>query len=151
LKKFQFRLQRLLWYHQQRKKQAEVHLQQAAWQREAAQAEMIDVLVQIEKACQLRETVGQEVNVAARQNATSHLQSLGRILTASEEKLKLADQSLREAQGVCAEITREVEALVHLRTQQQLEHQDEVARQQQIVLDEVVMRQWSMRDADATA
>lgn len=151
MKKFQFRLQKLLWYHQQRQKQADVQLQQAAWQREQIAAEIHAIQRQIMQACHLSEAVGKVVNVAARENMTQHLESLGRTLTAAEEKLKLADQRLREAQRVRAEITQEVEALVHLRSQQHLEYRDEIARQQQIVLDEVVMRQWSMRDADATA
>jgi hypothetical protein len=44
-----------------------------------------------------------------------------------------------------------VEGLVHLRAQQLAEYRDEIAHQQQIVIDEIVMRQWSRRDADATA
>ena len=151
MKKFQFRLQRLLWYHQQRQKLAEVTLQQAAMQREAAFAEVQDVQQQIERACRLPEQVGRLVDLSARQNVVSHLQTLERTLTAAEEKLKLTDQRLREANQVRTEITKNVEGLLHLRVQQQEEHRDEVSRQQQIVLDEVVMRQWSMRDADATA
>ena len=151
MKKFQFRLQRLLWYHQQRQKLAEVTLQQAAMQREAAFAEVQDVQQQIERACRLPEQVGRLVDLSARQNVVAHLQTLDRTLTAAEEKLKLTDQRLREANQVRTEITKNVEGLLHLRVQQQEEHRDEVSRQQQIVLDEVVMRQWSMRDADATA
>ena len=151
MKKFQFRLQRLLWYHQQRQKLAEVTLQQAAIQREAAFAEVQDVQQQIERACRLPEQVGRLVDLSARQNVVAHLQTLDRTLTAAEEKLKLTDQRLREANQVRTEITKNVEGLLHLRVQQQEEHRDEVSRQQQIVLDEVVMRQWSMRDADATA
>ena len=73
------------------------------------------------------------------------------LILAAQEKLKQSDQRLREANQVCTEITRDVEGLLHLRAQQLAEHTDEVARQQQIVLDEVVMRQWSLRDAEATA
>lgn len=151
MKKFQFRLQRLLWYHQQRQKQAEVKLQQAAMQRETAFVEVQAIRQEIERACQLPEQVGRLIDVSARQNVTAHLQALGRTLTAAEEKLKLTEQRLREASQVLTQITKDVEGLLHLRAQQLAEHTDEVARQQQIVLDEVVMRQWSMRDADATA
>ncbi len=151
MKKFQFRLQRLLWYHQQRQKQAEVNLQQAAMQREAAFVEVQTVQQQIDRACRLPEQVGRLVDLSARQNAAAHLQALSRTLTAAEEKLKLTGQRLREADQVRTQITKEVEGLLHLRALQLAEHRDEVNRQQQIVLDEVVMRQWSMRDADATA
>jgi flagellar export protein FliJ len=151
VKKFQFRLQRLLWYHQQRQKQAEVRLQQAAMQREAAQGVVLEIQRQIEQACRLPEQVGKLIDVTARQNMTGHLQNLGRSLTAAQEKLKQTEQRLREADQARAQVTRDVEGLLHLRSEQLVEHGDEVARQQQIVLDEVVMRQWSMRDADATA
>ncbi len=151
MKKFQFRLQKLLWYHQQRQKQAEVRLRQAFMERETVLAERVKIEQEIERTCQLPEQPGHLINVSSRQNVAAHLQLLGRTLTATQEKLKLMDQRLREANQALTQITKDVEGLLHLRTQQQQEHRDEVNRQQQIVLDEVVMRQWSMRDADATA
>jgi flagellar biosynthesis chaperone FliJ len=151
MKKFQFRLQRVLWYHEQRQKQAEVRLQQAAIQREAAYTDLLNVQQQLERACHLPEQAGRLVDLPARLNVAEHLQTLGRTVTAAGEKLKLADERLREADRVRREITKDVEALLHLRIRQQADYEDDVARQQQIVLDEVVMRQWSMRDADATA
>lgn len=151
MKKFQFRLQRLLWYHQQRQKQADVQLQQAAWQRDMADEGVLAVHRQIASECQLLDQHSLTADISVRQNAMLHLDRLDRDLTAAREKLKLADQRLRETQKVRADITQEVEALVHLRSQQQMEHRDEVARLQQIVLDEVVMRQWSMRDSDLAA
>lgn len=151
MKKFEFRLKRLLWFHQQKKKQAEVLLQQAVMQREAASAEVESVKQQIEQACQLPEKSGGLINVAARQAMAAHLQALGRTLTAAQEKLQKTEVRLREANQVCMQIEKDVEGLLHLRAQQFEEYQDGIAHQQQIALDEVVMRQWSMRDADATA
>jgi flagellar export protein FliJ len=151
VKKFEFRLQRLLWYHQQKKKQAEVLLQQAVTQREAASAEVDSIHKQIERACQLPEKIGGLIDVAARQSMAAHLQALGRTLTAAQEKLQKTEVRLREANQVCMQIEKDVEGLLHLRAQQFEEYQDGIAHQQQIALDEVVMRQWSMRDADATA
>lgn len=150
MKKFQFRLQRLLWYHQQRLKQAEVRLQQVAIQRESAAVVVRQIQQQIESACQLPEHAGQVVNVSARQNMAARLQQLGKSLNSAREILQAADQRLREANQVRTGITRDVEGLLHLRVQQFAEHSDEMARQQQIVLDEIVMRRWSMRDADAS-
>jgi flagellar export protein FliJ len=151
VKKFEFRLKRLLWFHQQKKKQAEVLLQQAVMQREAAVAEVDSIQKEIERACQLPEKTGALVNLAARQSIADHLQSLGRTLTAAREKLQKTEVRLREANQVCMQIEKDVEGLLHLRAQQFEEYQDGIAHQQQIALDEVVMRQWSMRDADATA
>lgn len=151
MKKFQFRLQRLLWYHQQRRKQAEVKLQQAAMQREVAATAVVEMQRTIERACQLPERVGQVVSLSARLTVAAHLEELQKALRTAQENLQKADQRLREATEVCTQITKDVEGLLHLRVQQLAEHTDEVARQQQIVLDEVVMRRWSKRDADATA
>ena len=151
MKKFEFRLQRLLWHHQQKKKQAEVLLQQAVMQREAASAEVNSIQLQIERACQLPEKIGGLIDVSARQSMADHLQSLGRTLTAAQEKLQKAEVRVRQANQVCMQIEKDVEGLLHLRAQQLAEYQDGIAHQQQIALDEVVMRQWSMRDADATA
>ncbi len=151
MKKFEFRLQKLLWYHQQRQKQAEVQLQQAAMQREAAAAEVQRVEHQIDEACRLRESAGSLINIGVRQSIADHLQALGRTLTAAREKLQKTEVRLREANQVCMQIEKDVEGLLHLRAQQFEEYQDGIAHQQQIALDEVVMRQWSMRDADATA
>ena len=64
-------------------------------------------------------------------------------LQLAEDKLKVATQRFREAQNHRMAVTQEVEALLHLRTQQLQEHQDEAVRQQQIEIDDVVMKQWS--------
>ncbi|MEK6257846.1 MAG: hypothetical protein AABP62_04420 [Planctomycetota bacterium] len=146
MKKFLFRLERLLRFHQQRQKQAELHLGQAALERELALAEVNRIQQQIERACQLNESVGGSIDPRARINAVWHVEQLGRVLTAAQEKLKLADQRFREADRERVEITQSVEGLLHLRGEQHNEHRDEAARQQQIELDEVVMRQWSTDD-----
>jgi flagellar biosynthesis chaperone FliJ len=126
-------------------------LQQAAMQREGAATEVLRIEQQIEEACRSREAAGALINVSARQSIADHLQALGRTLTTAREKLQKADVHLREANQLCMQINKDVEGLQHLRAQQLEEYRDEIARQHQIVIDEVVMRQWSMRDADATA
>lgn len=149
MKKFQFRLQKLLWYHQQRQKQAEVRLKQASLQRDAAQSAVTALEDAMQTLCRRPESAGQLVSVAARLALVAHLQVLQRDLTAANEKLKVAEQHVREADLARTQITRDVEGLVQLRAQQLAEYHDEMARQQQILLDEVVMRQWSVRDGDA--
>ena len=49
-----------------------------------------------------------------------------------------------------AEITQAVEGLAQLRQMRQTEHRDEINRQLQIELDEIVMRKWSARNGDDT-
>lgn len=146
MKKFLFRLERLLRFHQQRQKQAELRVGQAALERAAALADQVRIQHQIERACQLNESVGGLIDPGARLNAVWHVEQLGLVLTAAQEKLKLADRRFRDAERERMEITKNVEGLLHLRAQQQSEHRDEAARQQQIELDEVVMRKWSVND-----
>ena len=148
MKKFQFSLERLLRFHQQRQQQAELKLRQAAMVRETAAAEIDYVRQQIAGACQLKEVVGGEINPSSRMNAARLVEVLGQTLTAAQEKLKAADQRFREVREECTEVTQSVEAFLHLRDQQRIEHRDEATRQQQIELDEVVMRRWSGTTSD---
>ena len=146
MKKFQFRLERVFHYHKQRLKQAELRLAQAVMERDAAQAAVADCLRRIDEACHLNEQVGQLINPAIRANFTAHVEQLGGILATARERLKVSELRFRESERVCAEITRDVEGFTHLRDVRQQEHREEVNRQQQIELDEVVMRQWSRHD-----
>ncbi len=148
MKKFSFRLERLLHFHQQRQKQAELRMLPLAIERDAANAEVHDITQRIRKACNLNEVVGRSIDPGARMNAVRHVEQLGRVMQAAEERLKLAEQRFREAEQERTEITQSVEALLHLRRQRQTEHNDETNRQLQIELDEVVMRQWSTRGTD---
>ncbi len=148
MKKFQFRLERVFRYHQQRLKQAELRLAQAAMERDAAQAAVLRCQQQIEQACRLNESVGGLINPAIRANVTAHLEQLGRILATSRERLKVSEQRFRETDRVRAEITQDVEGFTHLRNLRRDEHRDEVNRQFQIEIDEVVMRRWSVDGAD---
>lgn len=148
MKKFQFRLERVLRYHQQRQKQADLRLAQAAMARDAAQNDVYACQKEIELACRLNETVGGAVNPAIRTNVTIHLERLGTILVAAKERLKVCEGQFREQERVRAEITRDVEGVSHLRDLRRREHLDEVNRRMQIDLDEVVMRQWSSSHED---
>lgn len=143
MKKFQFRLERVLRYHQQRLKQADLRLAQAAMARNAAQNEVLAGENEIHLACRLGEAVGGTVNPATRANVTAHVERLGKILMAAKERLKVCEAYFREQERVRAEITRDVEGFSHLRDLRRQEHLDEVNRRLQIDLDEVVMRQWS--------
>jgi len=150
MKKFQFRLERVFRYHQQRLKQVELKLAQAAMERTSAENAVRHWLQQIEQSCQLNESVGGLINPAIRANVTAHLEQLGVILATARERLKVSEQRFREQERLRAEITQDVEGLTHLRDMRRQEHRDEVNRQQQIELDEVVMRRWSALEADDT-
>lgn len=150
MKKFQFPLERVYRFHQQRLKQAELRLAHAATERDAASGVVSRYQQQIEQACQLKETVGGLINPAIRANVMAVVEQLGKTLVAARERLKAAEQRFRETDRVRKEITQDVEGLTQLRDLRRHEHRDEVSRQQQIELDEVVMRKWSVHDADDT-
>lgn len=150
MKKFQFRLERVLRFHQQRLKQAELRVAQAAMERDAARTSVANWQKQIDRACQSKETAGSLINPATRTNLTAHLEQLGNSLALARERLKAADQRFRETERVRAEITQDVEGLSQLRQTRQQEHRDEINRQLQIEIDEIVMRKWSARNGDDT-
>lgn len=145
MKRFQFRLDKLLHYHQQRQKQADLALARANMDRTTAAEEVRRVNEAIQKACGLAEEVGQAIEPTLREQSLQLAHQLCQALQQAEEKLKTAEQRFREAQSERTAITQEVEALLHLRTQQLAAHQDEVVRQQQIEVDDVVMKQWSRK------
>lgn len=150
MKKFQFRLERVLRYHQQQLKQAELQVARAALQRDAAQRAVMNWQQQIERACQSQETTGTLINPATRTNLTAHLEQLGNSLVIAREQLQAAEQRFRETERVRAEISKAVEGLSQLRQIKQQEHKDEINRLLQIDIDEIVMRKWSARNGDDT-
>ena len=99
----------------------------------------------IERACRLPERVGRSIEPALREQSLRCAQQLGESLQEAQETLKGAERRFREAQKHYTAVTQQVEALWHLRSQRWQEHLDEATRQQQIELDDVVMKQWSRR------
>jgi len=148
MKKFQFRLERVLRYHKQRLKEAEMRMSQALREKEAVTQVVRAYELQIEEAGHSKERVGGLINPAIRANLTAHLEYLAANLAVNKERLKLAEQRFRETDRERSEINSEVERLSQFRDQQRHEHHAEVMRMQQIDLDEVVMRKWSLNGAD---
>lgn len=147
MKKFQFSLERVLRYHEQRLKQAELRVAVAAAERNAAQTAVFDCEQRIEQACQTSETVGAIINPAIRTNVAALVEQLSKILKTAQERLKAAEQRFRETDQVRIQIDRDLEGFKQLRDLRRQEHRDEVNRQQQVELDEVVMRRWSAESA----
>ncbi len=145
MKRFQFQLEKLLRYHQQRQKQAELVLSRIAREHELARAVVQDLERQIESACRLPERVGRMIVPALREQSLRHAQQLCETLRGAQESLKAVERRFREAQSQYTAVTQQVEALLHLRSQRWQEHLDEGTRQQQIELDDVVMKQWSRK------
>lgn len=144
MKKFTFPLARVLRFHQQRLKQVELRLAKLAAERDAALSEVKRLMSAIDRECQLNEFVGGTINLGARLNSVRHLEQLGRVLTPAQERLKQAEGRFREVDHERIAIQKQVEGFSQLRDQQRLQHHDEATRLQQIDLDEVVMRMWSV-------
>ena len=145
MKRFQFQLERLLRYHQQRQKQAELILVRIGREQEMARATVQDLERRIESAGQLSERIGRPIDPALREQSLRYARRLGETLQEAQEILKGLERRFREAQSRHTAVTQQVEALQQLRSRRWQEHLDEAARQQQIELDDVVMKQWSRR------
>lgn len=149
MKRFQFQLEKLLRYHQQRQKQAELLMVRAGRELEATQAAVQDLERQIDTTCRLPERIGQPIEPALREQSLRLAHQLCETLRSAQDRLKAAERRFREAQGQHTAVTQQVEALLLLRSQRWQEHLDEANRQQQIELDDAVMKQWSRRSAAA--
>lgn len=145
MKRFHFQLDKLLRYHQQRQKQAELLLVRASHELEAARTAVLELERQVEAACRLPERVGQPIEPALRDQSLRLAQHLTETLRPAADRLKQAEQRYREAQNELVAITKQVESLLLLRSQRWQEHVDEATRQQQVELDDAVMKQWSRR------
>lgn len=145
MKRFHFQLEKILRYHQQRQKQAELMVARAGRERATAQETVQELERRIDITCQLSERVGQPIVPEYREQSLRHGQQLCESLDTAQKALAAADQRLREAQTQYTEVTQQVEALLHLRSQRWDEHHDQRERLQQIELDDVVMKQWSKR------
>lgn len=145
MKRFHFQLEKLLRYHQQRQKQAELEMVRAGHEVEAAQAAVRELEQRIESACRLPERIGRPIEPALREQSLRLAQHLAESLRPAQDRLKAAERHYREANGQHTAVTQQVEALLLLRTQRWQEHLDEANRQQQIELDDAVMKQWSRR------
>lgn len=145
MKRFEFQLEKLLRYHQQRQKQAELVLSLAGREYEASRATVRELERQIDLACRLSERVGQSIEPALREQSLRRAEQFCGPLQEAQKTLKVAELRFREAQSQLKAVTQQVEALLHLRSQRWQEHQNESARQEQVELDDVVMKQWSRR------
>ena len=151
MKRFHFQLDKLLRYHQQRQKQAELLLARVGRELEAARQVIVELQRQIDATCRLPEQVGRLIDPALREQSLRLAQQLCETLRPAQDRLKEVERRFREAQSQHTAVTQQVEALLLLRSQHWQEHRDEAARLQQIELDDVVMKQWSRDSAAESA
>ena len=144
MKRFLFRLERVLKLKQQRERLAELRQQQARQLVEAARAEVSRLTEQLQQtAGALRGKGAGPVPAGTWIAHYVHSAQLGQALESAEVHVQRALQRLQEAAAQRTKIAQEVEALQHLRGQQWQEHSQDMMRAEQVRLDELGMRRWT--------
>jgi flagellar export protein FliJ len=140
VRRFEFRLERVLKVKQQRQRLAELQQQQARARVETARSVVATLQGEIrETAAAVQRNLGGAQLWLALYERT---RILGQALQVAEVKVQQAEAELSEADARRRQIATEVEALLNLRQQQWQRYCQEVARVQQEQLDELGLRQW---------
>ncbi|HZU37498.1 MAG TPA: hypothetical protein VFA18_16375 [Gemmataceae bacterium] len=143
MRRFQFRLERVLKWKQQRERLAELRQQQARVILDAALAQVEQLASQIQQTAADLEQRG-----VASQSASvwlacyQHTAQLGQALEQAEGKVRQVERQLQQANAARARIATEVESLQLLKRQQWQEHRRQRQRLEQTELDEAGMNQW---------
>ncbi len=143
MRRFEFRLERVLKLKKQREWLAELRQKQARVALDAARAEVAFLNEQVARsaavlAAGLATAAGDASWLARQQQALA----LGPLLELAEAKARQADGKYQETSAARTQIAAEVEALLHLRGQEWQAHRLAVLRAEQEQLDEVGMRRW---------
>lgn len=144
MRRFHFRLERVLKLKQQRQYLAELRLQQARLTLDAALARVRALEVQLALAAEvLREQVTMGPSSSgAWLAASAHTAHLSRAIQDAAAKVEKAEQDVREATAVRVQRAVEAEALLHLRDNAWEVHRDESMAGEQRRLDEEGLRRW---------
>lgn len=149
MKRFDFRLARVLklkrqqaWLAEQRQKQARAVL-------DTAQARVTDLEGQLaQTAASLVGHLGHTVDSSAWIARYEHSMQIEWALDVAEARVQEAFAKWQETVAKQTQMRQEVEALLHLRRQQWQAYQREVSLEQQEHLDELSMRRWMIRQAE---
>jgi flagellar export protein FliJ len=148
MKRFHFRLERVLSVKKQREKLAEMRQQQARAQWEEAKAEctrLEEELLRnaVESAARLRQAAALGTWQAHYERAAMLEQSL----RVAQRRADEAEARLQEANRLRIQASLEVEALLTLRTREWETYRRDAERRRQNDLDEVGMQRWLARRA----
>jgi flagellar export protein FliJ len=143
MKRFHFRLERVLSLKEQRERQAEMKQRQARARWEQARQECLRIEEELARTAantgaRLREAAALGTWRAYYEQATR----LGELLTAARLRLAEAEKLLQEANRLRIQAAQEVETLRALRTNEWQSYRKEAARQQQNKLDELGLQRW---------
>ncbi|HZT82338.1 MAG TPA: flagellar export protein FliJ [Gemmataceae bacterium] len=143
MKRFQFRLERLLRLKEQRKRQAELAQAQARQALDRARAEVASLLGQLAAAAEeCARRVGRPLPAGEWLLRQDHVGRLRAALDAAEEGVRQAERNLAEADARRARAALEVEALTRLRQRQWEAWRRDADRAEQGQADELGMRRW---------
>ena len=143
MKRFHFRLQRVLSLKEQRERLAEMRQQQARVRRDEAQAECVRIEQQLamttaNAARRLREAAALGTWQAHYEQAAA----LGEMLAAAQQRVVEAEKLLQEANCLRIQAALEVETLRDLRAREWQDYRKQAARQRQNNLDELGLQRW---------
>ena len=143
MKRFQFRLERVLSEKKRRERLAEIRQQQARMKLEEERAECGRIEEQLSHtttnaAAKMREAASLGIWQAHYAQAVA----LGELLEAAQRRADDAEKQLREADRLRIQAALEVETLRLLRAREWQNYRKEAARHQQNILDELGQRRW---------
>ena len=143
MKRFDFRLERLLGLEKQMEQLAEQRQHQARAVFEAATAEVLRAEMRLEEAGSGgMEELRQDAALGSWQTRSELRVVLEQAVTIANKHANVSFQRLQAAHLERTRIATKVESLNHLRQEQLRVHRIEVARREYAQLDEVGMRRW---------
>lgn len=143
MKRFEFRLARVLKLRKQQQWQAELRQQQARALLDAAQLEVMTLEYQLAQyTATLAAQLGQAVDLGSWIVCYEQSGQIGRALDRAEEKVKEAERKLQEADAFRVQKATEVEALKFLRSQEWQAYHHDMERDRQEQLDELSLHRW---------
>jgi flagellar protein FliJ len=145
MKRFEFRLERLLRLKRQKDRQAESRQLQARRVWEAAQSEVESLLERLMQTAEAVENrIGRTIEADCWTAQFQHMTQVRLAVDAAEVKAKRALEGLEEANRLRRITATEVEALEHLRQEQWREHRQETALAEQHRIDDVYLHRDSI-------
>lgn len=143
MKRFQFRLERVLALKEQRERLAEIRQQQARARWEEARAECDRIEEQLARmAAKTAEKLREAATLGTWQAHYVQATHLDILLTAAQRRLDEAEKLLQEMNRLRIQAAQEVETLRLLRAKEWQEYRKDAARQQQNKLDELGLQRW---------
>lgn len=143
MKRFAFRLDRVLRIKQLRERLATAKVQQARLAFDAATQRVNELQKHlVATAAAAESAVGSACDGAAWVDRGGHAASLGRVLEVAQAEASQRAQALEQSLEARAEAAREVEVLLTLRRQLWHEHRQELLHEQQEFVDEYALRNW---------